>query len=81
MAVFLIVCARFNRVYPKRGVDLKRSNRSIKMKKRQKKNKERLFYYGMALLTAVFVVVGLTTAIKGAAEESVEVSRAEKVKP
>lgn len=47
------------------------------MIKKQKKNKEKQIYYGMALLVAVFVVVGLTTAIRGGAEKSVEVSKAE----
>ena len=35
----------------------------------------------MAILIAVFIVVGLTTAVKGGAKKNIEVSKVEKVKP
>lgn len=60
---------------------MERNNKGIKMRKKQKKSRERQLYYGMALLAAVFIVVGLTTAIKNGAEKSMEVSKVEEVEP
>lgn len=58
-----------------------RRNKGIKMRKKRKKNKEKQIYYAISLLVMIFIVVGLTTAVKGGAKKSVEVSKVEKVKP
>ncbi len=58
-----------------------RNNKSIKMRKRRKKSSEKQIYYGMALLVAVFIVVGLTTAVKGGAKKNIEVCKVQEVKP
>lgn len=41
-----------------------RSDRGIRMRK-NKKIREKQIYYGMAVLVAIFIVVGLTTAVRG----------------
>ena len=51
------------------------------MRKRRKKSREKQIYYGMALLVAVFIVVGLTTAVKGGAKKNIEVCKVQEVKP
>ena len=48
---------------------------------RRRKSREKQIYYGMALLAAVFIVVGLTAAVKGGSEKGAEVSKVAAVKP
>lgn len=48
-----------------------RSDRGIRMRK-NKKIREKQIYYGMAVLVAIFIVVGLTTAVRGGADDPAE---------
>lgn len=41
--------------------------------RRKRKNKEKQIYYGIALLAALFVVIGLTSAIRGETGDTLEV--------
>ncbi len=59
----------------------KRSNKSIKSRKRRKRIREKQIYYGMALLAAVFIVVGLTSAVKGGTKDGIKVNSTQAVQP
>ena len=48
--------------------------RTIKGRKRRK-SREKQIYYGMALLAALFVVIGLTSAIRGGTDDVREASK------
>ncbi len=60
MAVFLNMLIRSVRDLSKK--------RTIKGRKRRK-SREKQIYYGMALLAALFVVIGLTSAIRGGTDD------------
>lgn len=66
MAVFLNMLIRSVRDLSKK--------RTIKGRKRRK-SREKQIYYGMALLAALFVVIGLTSAIRGGTDDVREASK------
>lgn len=56
-------------------------NKGIRMRKRRRRIRQKQIYYGVALLMAVFIVVGLTRAIKSAADRSMEAGIVSAVRP
>lgn len=49
-----------------------RNNRSIKLRKKRRNIKEKQIYYGMAILAVAFIIVGLTSAVKGGTGDVLE---------
>lgn len=49
--------------------------------RKNKRIREKQIYYGIAVLVAIFIVVGLTTAVRDGSGRSIETARIEEVKP